>query len=148
MQKLFVKPEHGNLGKVVEALRAEDFQVEIVGWGYPPMYVVADKAEHDEIKEIVQEIDGNATFEDYREDLIDEDQMLDVFNEFSLSNIEQVCVRLKEDYQSWYTQSGGDKASIASKIVRKYSQVNDLSAVVDAAVRTNEPLFLVAINRD
>lgn len=70
MKRLFINPPQGSLGQTIDALREAGFQVEIVGWGYPPIFVTADEDQIEGIKEIALEVNPETTFQSWRSDLM------------------------------------------------------------------------------
>ena len=57
------------MGKTIEALREAKFEVSVVGFGYPPIYVEAEEEDIDLVQEVSHRVDPNTTFTHYRTDI-------------------------------------------------------------------------------
>ena len=68
MSLLFIEPTPGHLSPVKAELEKE-YAVTFIGYGMPPLYIEAQPDKHDEIMEIVWEIDEKATSSDFRADI-------------------------------------------------------------------------------
>ena len=141
MSKLFIQPRHGYLGKTIDELRAEKKEVEVIGWGYPPIVVEAsDDAERTGIQEIAQDIDPEVKFQPYRVDQLTTDDILDILNKFTYGELTQLCVGLNIDRESMVDR-GGTKPILVAGITEYAKNNNILSDLIEACHRRKPNIF-------
>ena len=142
MRKLFIQPQHGKLGEVVKTLREADYEVTIIGWGYPPMYVTADEGHYETIKEMTYLVDDKAEFALFRADLIEKPQLIGVLKTFKVAELRQVCLLLDVDFQRLQLTVGNDLDSLAIDLIGRYDRPVDWAKLIQAVHDTNADALL------
>ncbi|NIW44572.1 MAG: hypothetical protein GWN30_07335 [Gammaproteobacteria bacterium] len=141
MSKLFITPRHGYLGKTMDKLRKEDYEVALIGWGYPPIYVEADKSKLQDIQDIVEEIDEKAEFRPYRDDLIEPHELISILERFDMADIIKLCVKLDITYHTLPGYVNSDLKRLVGELVGKFRNDNKLPELVKATYEMKPNLF-------
>lgn len=133
MPKLFIEPPHGSLGKTMEALREEGFKPQLVGYGYPPMYVEEDNTDRlNRAKEIAKETDSGVKTQPYRADLIDNAKLLEILGSFLDDDMNALVVILKDVPAG---RVAGTTYNKATQLIQIMENQNKLPALIEAAYK-------------
>ena len=141
MSKLFITPRHGYLGRTIDELREDQYTVSVVGYGYPPIYVEAERSQHDAIKEVVISVDPEAEFQPYRADLMEPSELIDILKQFSIAEFKELCLNLNITYSGLPGSGADDLSRLSAELVTQFRHQNNLSELVDAAYKVNSYVF-------
>ena len=141
MARLYIEPKHGKLGAVIEALDKQGYTAQVVGYGYPPIFVTEDQSAHDEIKRIALEADAEAKFQPYRADLIDGDELADILGKFDLADFRRLCLALDINFGSLPSSATNNLSLLTVELIERYRKTNSLSELVDAAYKIHPHAF-------
>jgi len=140
-KKLFITPRPGYLAKTIAELRKESYDVSVVGWGYPPVYVESDKNQHKMIEELTREVDAEAKFALYRADSVEASELINILKQFTIAKFKELCLEVKFNYGNLPGSAGDDLDRLAVELVTKFQEQNDLPALVEAAYKINPRPF-------
>jgi hypothetical protein len=130
MAKLFIKPAHGHLGEVIDALRKKSIEPHVIGWGYPPIYVESDTQQEKDIKELVLGIDGEVEFSAYRDDFIDIRKLPEQLRKYcSLADLQDICFSLGVDHQS-LPGGGNNLNSLSRELIQECQRMKQVSELI------------------
>lgn len=141
MNKLFITPRHGYLGKTMDELREQEYKVTLVGWGYPPIFVEVDRNVFQDIQDIVEAIDEEAKFEHYRADLIESSELTNILERFSLAEIIKLCTALKINPDTLPGHAARDLPLMAAELTNRFTRTNKFTQLVEETYKVNPDLF-------
>ena len=126
MAKLFITPTHGKLGSVIDNLKDNGYNVEVIGYGYPPIYVEVEKREFPEIEKVVKEVDSGAEFSAVRFDLVRAAELTSILQKLGVAGITTLCneVNIVPDTLNGYSSS--NVPNMAAGLVNQFTKSDKL----------------------
>ncbi|MEM7029382.1 MAG: hypothetical protein AAF629_07440 [Chloroflexota bacterium] len=139
MAKLFIEPKHGKLGETLNALKEEGFTPQLVGYGYPPMYIEAENnSRFAEAEQIVKSVDEEAKFQSYRADLIETAEIHSILQTYIKDDVDALIFQLKEINHG---QLDGGLNQQINQIIQIMERQNKLEALIEAMVKVTPDRF-------
>ena len=143
MPKLYIQPQprQMKLGMIINALRNKGYVVEIIGYGYPPIYVETDRGQWEQVKEIVKTIDSTAIFSSYRVDAMTTEEIIKILKGFTPAEIIELCLTLDIDPDWLPGYAKGDLQLATISLIHQLKKKDDLKRLIEAAYKINPGLF-------
>lgn len=142
MNKLFITPRHGYLGEIIDKLREHKYEVTLIGWGYPPIFVEADKSQHQDIRDFVEDIDEEVKFSPYRLDLLSASELNEKIGQLDDAQFIILCDELGISRSSLSGFQIGNKSTmIADLVSRQTKNESRLTKLLEALNKLDPGLF-------
>lgn len=142
MPKLFIEPPHGSLGKTMDALRKEGYEPQLVGYGYPPMYIEDhNDGRFEQAKEIATNISTDVKFQTYRADQIETNDLNKLIIDLGPDKFIILCDNLQVTRQALAGFAIGNLSQMVADLVSQHKNDKKREKLVAEVYKLDPELF-------